>query len=309
MSRIEWDPLDTDVATCLDGVVTIHESGTARVMERDVLDMRWLADGVIMTITKQPRLEWWRNGAVVRAVDRRLDFATYVPYTLVGAYLAAGGERFVAFDAPAEPAASMSMIVTVATIEPGTLVRPDIHEFAAERLSVALSGDGSRLAIGYDTYQPGRGLIVFDVERDKVLDRTWSAQPLDRTHRMLLAFSHDGRRLVQGISDGPGALGVIRPDRSEIYSRDVPGGHSAVALEYRGDLVAYAYREVPAGARGRLRFDYLSPAVAGPTRVEVLDTQTLEVELPDVVAMAFSHDRRRLACLASTGAIEIVPVP
>ena len=102
---------------------------------------------------------------------------------------------------------------------------------------------------------------------------------------------------------------MIRPNVSEIYSREVPGGHTAVALEYRGDLVAYAYRAVPAGARGRLRFDYLTPAVAGPTRVEILDTQTLEVELPDVVAMAFSHDRRRLACLASTGAIEIVPVP
>jgi hypothetical protein len=307
--RIEWDPLDTDVATCLDGVVTIHESGKARVMARDVLDMRWLADGVIMTITKQPRIEWWRNGAVVRALDRRLDFPTYDPYALASAYLAAGGERFVAFDAPVPPSRSTSRIVTIATAQSRTVLRLDVREFADERLSVALSGDGSRIALGYDTYQPGRGLVVFDVDRGTVLDRTWSAQPLDRSQRMTLAFSHDGRRLVQGIPDGPGALGVIRPNVSEIYSREVPGGHTAVALEYRGDLVAYAYREVPAGARGRLRFDYLTPAVAGPTRVEILDTQTLEVELPDVVAMAFSHDRRRLACLASTGAIEIVPVP
>jgi hypothetical protein len=43
--------------------------------------------------------------------------------------------------------------------------------------------------------------------------------------------------------------------------------------------------------------------------VDILDTQTLESELPDLVALAFSRDRRRLACLSSTGAIEIVPVP
>ena len=76
------------------------------------------------------------------------------------------------------------------------------------------------------------------------------------------------------------------------------------------DLVrAGARRGGPPGARGRLRFDYLSPNAKGPVAVEILDTQTLEHELPDIAAMAFSRDRRRLACLASTGAIEIVPVP
>jgi hypothetical protein len=301
--RIEWDPLDTDVATCWNGIVAIHEAGDARVIANEVLDMRWLADGVIMTIDARGRIEWRRDRAIVREVLRVPDYANY---TLAAASLAAGGDRFVAIDTR-EPFEAFD--VTVATVPPRTVLRPDLAGIDRARLSVALSGDGGRLAIGYDTYQPGRGLIVFDVDRGTVLDRTWIPQPLDRTHRMLFAWSHDGRRLVQGISDGAGALGVIRPNRSEIYSREVPGGHTAVALEYRGDLVAYAYREVPAGARGRLRFDYLTPAVAGPTRVEVLDTQTLEVELPEVVAMAFSHDRRRLACLASTGAIEIVPVP
>ena len=40
-----------------------------------------------------------------------------------------------------------------------------------------------------------------------------------------------------------------------------------------------------------------------------LDTLSIDPELPDLVAVAFSRDSRQLACLASTGAIEIVPVP
>ena len=119
----------------------------------------------------------------------------------------------------------------------------------------------------------------------------------------------EGARLAQALPDPSPALGVIRVNTGEVYPRQMTGGATAVAIDRSGELVAYAYREVPAGARGRLRVDYLDPKAKGGVLVDILDTQTLESELPDLVALAFSHDRRRLACLSSTAAIEIVPVP
>jgi hypothetical protein len=151
---------------------------------------------------------------------------------------------------------------------------------------------------------------VWDVDEQTLIDRTWAAQPIERSETAKLELDLTGKRLVTAVPEvGVPSLGAIRIGTGEIYPRRMPGGVSAVAIELRGQLAAYAFREVPPGARGRLRFDYLSPNAKGDVVVEILDTQTLEVELPDIAAMAFSRDRRRLACLASTGAIEIVPVP
>lgn len=303
MSRIEWDPLDAAIATCAGGVVAIHDGPRVHELVRDALDMRWLADGPIFTIDARGYLRWWRDGAVV---DEHLRVPDYRHHGLMGAVIAAGGARFVAFDGVRGAAPSLSVASRAATV-----FRPRLDGARdGGPTTAALSGDGKRLAVAYDTDQAGRGVAVWDVDDEKLLDRTWAGQPIERGACAVLALDHAGKRLATAVPEaGVASLGVIRIAAGEVYPRRMLGGATAVALEDRGHLAAYAFREPPAGARGRLRFDYLSPAPKGDVVVEILDTQTLEVEMPDVVAMAFSRDRRRLACLASTGAIEIVPVP
>jgi hypothetical protein len=68
-------------------------------------------------------------------------------------------------------------------------------------------------------------------------------------------------------------------------------GADAVALDTHGALAAFA-------TSGRVRFDDL----------ETGGSLALPLEL-DPIALAFSPDSRSLACLASDGAVEIVPVP
>jgi hypothetical protein len=224
-----------------------------------------------------------------------------IGYRLGGASIAAGGERLVAVH-------KAGMIGVES--RSGHVFSPQIDGAPYASSSATLSGDGTRVAIAYVTEQAGRGVVVFDVDRRRMLDRTYAAQPIDRMASVKLAFDHAGKRLALALPEiGVPALGVIRVATGDVYPRTMPGGATAVALEFRGNLVAYAFSQPPPGARGRLRFDYLDAKVRGDVAVEILDTQTLESELPDLVALAFSHDRRRLACLSSTGAIEIVPVP
>jgi hypothetical protein len=301
--RIEWDPLDAALATCVGGVVTIHEGTSTHELARDVFDVRWLADGPILTVEDRGFLRWRRDGALV-------DERQHVPadgHLLVGASIAASGARFIALDAPRAVSTPSVSVASPA----GTVFRPRLDGTRYGGLtSAAISGDGTRLALAYDTDQAGRGIAVWDVDDQKLLDRTWAAQPIERAAVAALAFDHAGKRLATVVPEvGVASLGAIRIGAGEVYPRPLLGGATAVALENRGHLAAYAFREVPPGARGRLRFDYLETAAKGEIAVEILDTQTLEHELPDVVALAFSRDRRRLACLASTGAIEIVPVP
>jgi len=301
--RIEWDPLDAAIATLVNGVVTVHEGAIAREVTSGVYDVRWLADGPMFAIDTRGSLRWWRDGKLVDETLRVRETGD----VLLGAVIAADGERFVALESPGRFGVPMPVVASRA----GTLFRPRLEgvRWAGPQIA-ALSGDGTRLAVAYDTEQAGRGVAVWNVDDQKLVDRTWAAQPIDRSAVATLALDLTGKRLVTAVPEaGVPSLGAIRIGAGEIYPRKLLGGVSAVAIELRGQLAAYAYREVPAGARGRLRFDYLSPNAKGDVAVEILDTQTLEHELPDIAAMAFSRDRRRLACLASTGAIEIVPVP
>ena len=302
--RIEWDPLDVAIATCVDGVVRIHEGASVHDHARDVLDMRWLADGPIMTIDQHGHVVWTRDGVVTAEHVRELNLAGA---ELVAATIAAGGDRFVVREARRDWGANL----TVETIPPRRPFTPRLEGVDYRyRPSVAISGDGRRLALGYVTdAMRGRGFAVFDIESEKVIDRSWAAHSVDPNVRLALELDHKGARLAQALPEPSAALGVIRVDTAEVYPRRSIGGATAVAIDRSGELVAYAYREVPPGARGRLRFDYLDPKPKGEVVVDLLDTQTLESDLPDLVALAFSHDRRRLACLSSTGAIEIVPVP
>lgn len=301
--RIEWDPLDAAIATCLEGVVAIHEGGSSREVARGVFDMRWLADGPMFTIEHPGHLRWRRDGKIVEDEAR---VPQWNQEWLAGAVIAASGARFIAIDTDRGGSTRIAVETTS-----GPLFRPrlDGARYGGPK-SVALSGNGARVAIAYDTDEAGRGIAVWDVDDQKLLDRTWAAQPIEREATAAIAFDHAGKRLAIAVPEvGIASLGAIRIDAGETYPRRLIGGVTAVALEDRGQLAAYAYREVPAGARGRLRFDYLATGAKGDVAIEILDTQTLEHELPDVVACAFSRDRRRLACLASTGAIEIVPVP
>lgn len=299
--RIEWDPLDAAIATCLDHVVNIHESGRVRKHAHDILDMRWLADGVILTIDVHGGMTSTRDGKILEQRTRVPDFQAM---QLFDATIAAGGDRFVAVDKATD---YTFFNVSVVTIPPRTVFRPKLLD-STHQIRTALSGDGRTLAIGYRT-ATGRGFMVFDIEDQLLLDGAESAGS-NREMRQVLELDYAGRRLAQAVDDDLSpAHGVLRLGRGGEFPREMAGGTTAVALERNGELVAYAYRTAPTGARGRLRFDYLSPAREGEVAVEVLDTQTLESELPDLVALAFSHDRRRLACLSSTGAIEIVPVP
>jgi hypothetical protein len=291
--RIEWDPLDVAVATLVGGVVRIHEGADVHEHSRDVLDMRWLADGPILTIDQNGRIRSFRGTDVIEGRQ--------IGYRLGGASIAAGGERLVAVH-------KAGMIGVESRT--GHIFSPQIDGAPYTDASATLSGDGRRVAIAYATNQAGRGVVVFDVDQRRMLDRTYAAQPIDRVASVKLAFDHAGKRLALALPEvGVPALGVIRVAAGDVYPRTMPGGATAVAIDRNGELVAYAHREVPAGARGRLRFDYLDPKARGGVLVDILDTQTLESELPDLVALAFSRDRRRLACLSSTGAIEIVPVP
>ncbi|HEY0254752.1 MAG TPA: hypothetical protein VGC41_24670 [Kofleriaceae bacterium] len=292
MIRIEWDPLDSGTATLVDGVVRIR----GEELCRDTLDMRWLGDGQLMTIGRDNVIRWWKEGlGILRHVNRGVTRPEAVA-------IAARGDRY---------AVALTGRIVVETVPPNAIFDVWIHEIDYTLgVSLALSGDGRRLAIGYITNTTrGRGFMVYDVDSNKLVDRSFIPHAVDLEDKLRLELDFEGKRLAQGVPEPAKSLGVIRVDTGELYVREMDGEATAVALDRSGELVAYAYRRVPEGRRGRLRFDYLERGVKGGVVVNVLDSQWLESELPDVSAMAFSHDRRRLACLSGTGAIEIVPVP
>jgi len=108
--RIEWDPLDVAIATLVGGVVRIHEGTSAREHSRDVLDMRWLADGPIMTIDTSNRLRSTRDGKLTSEYVREWN---YDRSELVAATIAAGGDRFVAQEYRRDMELSNLMVETI----------------------------------------------------------------------------------------------------------------------------------------------------------------------------------------------------
>ncbi|MFT3691527.1 MAG: hypothetical protein QM831_00185 [Kofleriaceae bacterium] len=293
MIRIEWDPLDASTATLIDRVVRVDG---IELCDR-VFDMRWLGDGQIMTFSDDNMVRWWKDGVDIARSHRG---SGGLP---IRAVISANGDRIALVG---------TTLVEVEVVP----ARRIFHEWldghdARLGLSVELSGDGTRLAVGYIAggENRGRGFMVYDVDRGKLVDRNFFPHAVGLEDLLGLALDYPGKRLAQAVPEPVTSLGVIRVDTGEIYPRRMPGDATAVAMDRSGELVAYAYREPPDGARGRLRFDYLDRAAKGGVLVDVLDTQWLECELPSISAMAFSHDRRRLACLSLTGAIEIVPVP
>ena len=175
-------------------------------------------------------------------------------------------------------------------------------------VSAAISGDGAIVAIGYRSKRgtSWREFVVIEVATDDLLDHGF-ARSSDPRKPLLLALDATGDRLI--VSGSNESLGVIRVGRGDSYLRHDASGAIAIALDDSGNLAAFGFVQAPEAAHGRLRVDYLSHVADGVPTVEVTDTLWIDPALPDVVALAFSRDSRSLACLASNGAIEVVPVP
>ena len=195
--------------------------------------------------------------------------------------------------------------------------RPDEYDVNAHsRISATLVE--TKLALAHATLQreprpPGRGFLVIDltatprvetVRRGRdILDRHW-LQTRAEPGPTLFAFDAAGTRMIHASPERTPHVGAIRVGKGGPYVATHPGGAHAIALDPCGIIAAYAY---PAERR-RFRIDYLDPEDGG-TMIEVQDSLMIDPSLPDIAAMAFSPDSHAIACCASDGTIEIVPVP
>ena len=154
---------------------------------------------------------------------------------------------------------------------------------------------------------PGRGWLVIELASEEPVDRHFVEVARD-DGPMVFAFDRRGRRFAHASPERVDDIGAIRIGRGDAYERNRPGGARCVAFDPHGVMVAYGHSQPPAGARGRLVVDYLSRTAAGTSMIEIVDTLSIDPGV-DVAAVAFSPDSRRIACLGSDGALEIVPVP
>ena len=315
--RLDWAPGDSGLVSYRNRLVQLHDAGghaTRELASERIYDVRFCDDGQIVVLDDRGSLTFDRAGALVRQTHFRIDVVR-LPHA---ASMSANGERYVALGDREIFAVQLEgerpeRIWTLHAQSYGISLGDRRAVTAPSRVGIEMSPDGRLVAIGYA--QSGRAWIVIEVETDQFLQR--SVQRIDAARiggklstPQLFAFDQAGTRLAHAVPDPGTSWGVTRLDSDDReLARTVPGGAHAVALDRGGSLAAYAYREPPEGARGRLRIDYLSPAASGPATVETLDTLSIDPALPDIVALAFSRDSRQLACLASTGAIEIVPTP
>jgi len=154
---------------------------------------------------------------------------------------------------------------------------------------------------------PGRGWLVIELASEEAVDRNFIEVARD-DGPMVFAFDRRGRRFAHASPERVDDVGAIRIDRGEDYARNHAGGARCVAFDPHGVMVAYGYRAPPPGARGRLVVDYLARSTAGASMIEIVDTLSIDPGV-ELAAIAFSPDGRRIACLASDGSLEIVPVP
>jgi hypothetical protein len=306
-ARIEWAPDDSTLVSCIGGAVRIHDPrvpSRAREVAERVLDARYLDDGRILAIDDRGWQRWTATGELVgqrHASD---------PRRATSAALAAGGTRYVAMRQLGGRTARVEIFIKSVDGERLWTLNAAAHDLHVyERASAQLSGDGAVVAIGYrmQSAPPRRHeFVVIDVANDIVLDRG-SARMAEATSELSIDLDATGDRFA--LAGSSESLGVIRTGRGDSYLRHDASGAVAVALDRGGNLAAFAFAFVPDGARGRVRVDYLSHDADGPPTVAVIDTLTIEPALHNVIAVAFSRDSRDLACLASDGTIEVVPVP
>jgi hypothetical protein len=314
--RIDWAPDDDALVSYHVRTVQLHDRdgrATRELAHERSYDVRWCDDGHIIVLDDRGSVTFTRDGVLANQTNYRTGLKS--PQA---ASLSSDGGRYVALT-------DREIFVVQLGFVSGTREQLEqIWTFHArsygvslgdrsDQIAVEISPNGKLVAIGYTSQdgvagRVGRGWLVIELATDQFLQRAW-IKPETRVGRaQRFAFDVAGTRLAHAVPDLGDTWGVTNLD-ADAFARTVPGGAHAVALDRGGQLAAYAYPKTPPGARGRLRVDYLSPAQATTGTVEVLDTLSIDPELPDLVAIAFSHDSRQLACLASTGAIEIVPVP
>ena len=309
--RIDWAPRDAGFVTSLQGALRIHARDGAVAHElatENVFDARWVGDTIVAVDDQGTRI-WNTDGVLLQR-----HVVTW-QRPLMAAALAPEGTRYVAI-APSVDFTILGNGIWQFDIDGAREWTIETHEAGipgtSGRWSIATSAEAARVAVGYQTPESnGRGFVVIDRKTNAVVDRSWAKQNVVHVPGAphLFAFDAEGKRVAQGVPELGEAPGVIRGGRGERDQRRPIGGTLSIALDRGGTLAAYGYRQPLPGTRGRLRVDYLAPGVKGPPTVEVLDTQSLDPALPDLVALAFSPDSRSIACLASTGAIEVVPVP
>lgn len=312
--RLDWAPGDSSIVSYRNRLVQLHDAnGVAKreLASERIYDVRWRDDGMIVVLDDRGSLTFDRGGALVRQTHFRIDYLR-TPYA---ASMSANGDRYVAlgdreiFAVQLEGGEKPERIWTLHAASYGVGLGERGDRTASSRVGIEMSPDGRLVAIGYPG--GGRAWIVIELATDQFLQRSAGKSELGKAASpQLFAFDHAGTRVAHAVPDPGTSWGVTRlevEDRELL--RTVPGAARAVALDRGGLLAAYAYAKPPDGERGRLRIDYLSPATTGPATVETIDTLSIDPELPDIVALAFSRDSRQLACLASTGAIDIVPTP
>jgi hypothetical protein len=318
--RLAWAPGDSGLVSYRDRLVQLHDANgraTRELASERIYDVRFCDDGKIIALDDRGSVTFKRDGELVAQTHFRLGDLVRSPHA---ASMSANGERYVAISER-----DIFVVQLVGGEKPERIWTLHAKSYGVglgdtrsvgqqpSRVGIEMSPDGRLVAIGY--IGGGRAWIVIEVETDQFLQRADSrADPPKVVGRVatpqLFAFDHAGLRLAHAVPDRVASWGVTRLESDDReMAKTVPGGAVAVALDRGGLLAAYSYDKPPEGARGRLRIDYLSPAETGPATVETIDTLSLEPDLPDIIALAFSRDSRQLACLASTGAIEIVPTP
>jgi hypothetical protein len=325
--RLDWAPGDSGLVSYRDRLVQLHDAeGRARreLASERIYDVRFREDGRIIVLDDRGSITFKRDGELVEQTHFRID-SNRLP---IAASMSGDGDRYVAL------CEGEVFAVQLGGDRPERLWTLHAQSFGvhlgertqAQKVGIEMSPDGRLVAIGYT--QSARAWIVIELATDQFLQRstvkleerrpvpmTYGLGPIPPRHGranapQLFAFDETGTRLAHAVPDHVPSWGVTRLDVEERdLVKTVPGGAHAVALDRGGQLAAYAYAKPPEGSRGRLRIDYLSPEPTGGATVDVIDTLSIEPALPDLIALAFSRDSRQLACLSSTGAIEIVPTP
>ncbi|MBA3540622.1 MAG: hypothetical protein H0T79_13510 [Deltaproteobacteria bacterium] len=298
--RIEWSPDSTRFLARLgDDRIRLHAAdGSLLRSMGTALDVRWAGE-LVISLDDRSTLRWHGPHGVVD--QRRTNTGSYAAPV---ACFARDVER-IAFTTDRGDVGVVTFDASVWALDRKRHVLPP-------ELTVVLSPDGARLAIGFESDAPvGRGFVMFDLATDTVLERGFIELPTRLDAPMSFAFDRVGARCAPCHPEQVAGLGVLHVGHGKVgqQPRHHPGGVTAVALEPLGMIAAYAYADAQPGTAGRLQFDFLSPDPPVGSSVEVHSTLVLDVALPDIVALGFDPTSRWLACLASTGEIEIIVVP
>lgn len=289
-----------------DGRIRMHGADGALIRPMGkALDVGWSSDGAsVISIDDKATVRWHGPVGVERQIRLPHGYnakrGAFAPTVLKVAYItrATHEQRHLVHVAVAaihdKPGAGRAVVI-----------EPTKHGIRDEISEIAMSPDGEHVALGWRT-PTERGIAVFEVARDRLVVReayrveTEAAAPIER---LTFAFDAVGSRLAfalpeRGAMHG-GIFELARGDgeRPPIHA----GGAHAVALDARGLIAAFA--------RGReLVFEFLAD-VRDAASVRVESTLAYAPNLPDIIAVAFDPTSHWLACLATDGTIDVMPVP